>query len=128
MKAQKAMLSVSLFIFRLAIIILVIVGIYRIGEYAYAYCYSIVSDAAVDEAPGRDVRVSLTSDMSAKNVAELLEKKGLVEDARIFQIQLKVNDYEDLLKPGSYVLNTSMAPREMMRVMAGETEDEEEEE
>lgn len=128
MKAQKAMLSVGLFMFRLAIIILVIVGIFRIGEYSYAYCYSIVSDAAVDEAPGRDVSVSLTGDMSAKNVAQLLEKKGLVEDAKIFQIQLKVNDYEDSLKPGSYVLNTSMTPKEMMQVMAGETEGEDEEE
>jgi len=127
MKAQKAMLSIGLFILRLAIVILVIVGIYRVGEYSYAYCYSIVSDAAMDEAPGRDVGVSLTRDMSAKDVAKLLEKKGLVEDAKIFQLQLKINDYEEAWKPGKYVLNTSMTPKEMMAVMAGETEEEEEE-
>lgn len=128
MKAQKAMLSVGMFAFRLALIILVIVGIIRIGEYSYAYCYSIVSDTALEEEPGRDVSVSLPNDMPAKDVAQLLEKKGLIEDAKIFQIQLKVNDYEDALKPGNYVLNTSMTPKEMMRVMAGEAIDEEEEE
>lgn len=127
MNAQKAMLSIGLFILRLAIVILVIVGIYRVGEYSYAYCYSIVSDAAVDEAPGRDVGVNLTGDMSSREVARLLEKKGLVEDAKIFQLQLKVNDYEDALKPGNYVLNTSMTPKEMMKIMAGEAEEEEKE-
>lgn len=127
MKSQKTMLAVGLFLLRLAIFILVLVGIYRVGEYAYTYCYSIVSDAAAEEAPGRDVAVNLTSDMTAKNVAQLLEKKGLVKDAKIFRLQLKANDYDDKLKPGSYVLNTSMSPKEMMKIMAGETEQEEEE-
>lgn len=126
MNAQKAMMSAALFILRLAILILVIVGIYRVGEYSYAYCYSIVSDAAVDEEPGRDVSVTLTSDMSAEDAARLLEKKGLVKDADIFRLQLKINDYEEELKPGTYVLNTSMTPKEMMAVMSGEAEEEEE--
>lgn len=126
MNAQKTMMSAALFILRLAILILVIVGIYRVGEYSYAYCYSIVSDAAVDEEPGRDISVSLTNDMSAKEVARLLEKKGLVKDADIFRLQLKVNDYEEKLKQGKYVLNTSMTPKEMMAVMAGESEEEDE--
>lgn len=127
MKAQKAMLSAGLFILRLAIFILIIVGIYRVGETAYLYCYSIVSDAAVEQAPGRDVSVTLDSDMTVKDVARLLERKGLVKDADIFRIQLKVGKYEDKLKRGSYVLNTSMTPKEMMKIMAGETEGTEEE-
>lgn len=125
MKTQKAMLSAGIAILRLAIFILVIVGIYRIGETSYRYCYSIVSDVAVDEEPGRDVRVTVTSGMKSKELASLLERKGLVEDADIFVFQLKVNRYDDRLKPGDYVLNTSMTPREMMKRMAGEYEEEE---
>ena len=53
MNIQKVMLSVSLFILRLAIVILVAVGIYRLGTYAYTCGYSIVSDAAVEPGPGR---------------------------------------------------------------------------
>ncbi|MBS6397040.1 MAG: endolytic transglycosylase MltG [Clostridiales bacterium] len=126
MNGQKAMLSAGLFILRLAILILVIVGIYKVGETAYMYCYSIVSDSAVDAEPGRDVSVTLTRDMKAKEVAVLLERKGLVADADIFRLQMKVNQYEDILKEGNYILNTSMTPREMMQVMAGKTEEEEE--
>ena len=120
-------MSAALFILRLAIVIFVIIGIYRVGQYAYFYGYSIMSDAAVDEEPGRDVSVKLEKGMDAEEVAHLLERKGLVEDENIFRIQLKVNDYEDKLVPGDYVLNTSMAPKVLMRTMAGETVEEEEE-
>lgn len=127
MKSQKAMLSRGLFLFRVAIILLVVAGIYKVGDYAYTYCYSIVSHTAVDPEPGRDVAVTLTDDMNVKKVAELLEAKGLVKDADIFRIQLKINDYKEKLKPGNYVLNTSMKPEMLMQVMAQEVTFEEEE-
>lgn len=122
MKAQNAMLSAGLFILRLAILILIIVGIYRVGETAYLYCYSIVADTAVDRSPGKDVSVVLDSGMTAKDTARLLEKKGLVKDAEIFRIQLKLFKYEDKLRTGSYMLNTSMTPKTIMAVLAGESE------
>lgn len=128
MKTQKVVLAAGLFILRLAILILVVVGVYRVGQLSYQYCYGIVSDVAVDPEPGKDVSVTISDSMSVKDTARLLEKKGLVKDADIFCMQLRINDYDDKLLAGNYVLNTSMTPREMMRVMAGEqleTEDEE---
>lgn len=128
MKAQKAILSVILFILRSAILILVITGIYRLGELSYICCYSVVSDVAVDEIPGKDVSVTLDGDMEAKSMARLMERKGLVKNAEIFHIQLKLFQYEDKLKRGSYMLNTSMTPKEMMKIMSGEAEETETEE
>lgn len=127
MKTQRVLLAAGLFFLRLAVVILVIAGIYRLGEYAYTYGYSIVSDAAVEEKPGRDMRVVLSGDMTVKEAALLLERRGLVKDADIFRIQLKVNKYEDKIKPGEYILNTSMTPKELMQILAGEGEEEEEE-
>lgn len=128
MNVQKAMLSAGLFFLRISIVILVIVGIYKLGEYAYTCGYSIMADTAAEPEPGRDMRVSLADGMTAKETAQLLERKGLVRDADIFQIQLKINKYEDRLEPGEYILNTSMTPKELMQALAGEAEDEEEEE
>lgn len=128
MKTQKVMLSAGMFVLRLAIVILVVVGIYRIGEYAYTYGYSIVSDAAMAPKPGKDIRITLTSEMSVKEASQLLERRGLIRDANIFRIQLKINKYDDRLKPGDYMLNTSMTPKELMQVLAGEAKDEDEEE
>lgn len=125
MKAEKVMLSAGMFLLRTAVLVLVIAGIWRLGEFTYTYAYGVVSDAAVDPEPGRDVSVMLTSDMDAKDAAKLLEMKGLVEDKTIFWLQMKLAGYEDKLKPGQYDLNTSMTPRAMMKIMAGEEETEE---
>lgn len=100
MKEGNWMLSLGLFLLRLALLILVVVGIFKVGEYAYTYCYSVVSDTAAEEEPGRDVSVSVTSDMSAGKVAKLLERKGLVKSADVFKIQMKVTGYEDKIQPG----------------------------
>ncbi len=127
MKEGNWMLSLGLFLLRLALLILVVVGIFKVGEYAYTYCYSVVSDTAAEEEPGRDVSVSVTSDMSAGKVAKLLERKGLVKSADVFKIQMKVTGYEDKIQPGKYVLNTSMRPREMLKILAGEKTEEDEE-
>lgn len=127
MKEGNWMLSLGLFLLRLALLILVVVGIFKVGEYAYTYCYSVVSDTAAEEEPGRDVSVSVTSDMSAGKVAKLLERKGLVKSADVFKIQMKVTGYEDKIQPGEYVLNTSMRPREMLKILAGEETEEDEE-
>ncbi|MCI6880270.1 MAG: endolytic transglycosylase MltG [Lachnospiraceae bacterium] len=127
MKEGNWMLSLGLFLLRLALLILVVVGIFKVGEYAYTYCYSVVSDTAAEEEPGRDVSVSVTSDMSAGKVAKLFERKGLVKSADVFKIQMKVTGYEDKIQPGKYVLNTSMRPREMLKILAGEETEEDEE-
>lgn len=127
MKEGNWMLSLGLFLLRLALLILVVVGIFKVGEYAYTYCYSVVSDTAAEEESGRDVSVSVTSDMSAGKVAKLLERKGLVKSADVFKIQMKVTGYEDKIQPGKYVLNTSMRPREMLKILAGEETEEDEE-
>lgn len=127
MKEGNWMLSLGLFLLRLALLILVVVGIFKVGEYAYTYCYSVVSDTAAEEEPGRDVSVSVTSDMSAGKVAKLLERKGLIKSADVFKIQMKVTGYEDKIQPGKYVLNTSMRPREMLKILAGEETEEDEE-
>ena len=127
MKEGNWMLSLGLFLLRLALLILVVVGIFKVGEYAYTYCYSVVSDTAAEEEPGRDVSVSVTSDMSAGKVAKLFERKGLVKSADVFKIQMKGSGEEEKIQPGKYVLNTSMRPREMLKILAGEETEEDEE-
>lgn len=69
MKEGNWMLSLGLFLLRLTLLILVVVGIFKVGEYAYTYCYSVVSDTAAEEM-NRDgmTAVSMTSDMSAGKV------------------------------------------------------------
>ena len=123
MNGQKAMLSAGLFMFRLAVFLLVIAGVCRVGKFTYNFSYQVVLDTPVDDEPGRDVSVTLSQGMDTGEMARLMERKGLVEDAGIFRIQIILSGYEDKLQEGTYVLNTSMSPRQMLEVMAGEAED-----
>ena len=84
MKEGNWMLSLGLFFLRLAILILVVAAIFRIGQTTYNYCYGVVSDTAVDPEPGRDVSVTITKDMSAGKVAKLLP-----EDFRDHHLRLR---------------------------------------
>lgn len=128
-KQRQAMaVSAGLTILRLAIVVGVAALILNIGQMSYKLGYAVVADVSMEEEPGKDVNVTLDGSMGVKDVAKLLERKGLIEDADIFLIQLKLNKYESKLHLGSYVLNTSMTPKEMMQVMAGETEQSEESE
>ena len=79
----------------------------------------------MEEEPGRDVVVIIEKGMGNLEVGAELESKGLVRDGNLFMIQLMLSAYKDEIKPGTYILNTSMTPKEMMIIMAEEPEVEE---
>lgn len=111
-------------IFKFVILAVVVVGVFRISINAYDFGYRIFAEEPVSEAPGRDVSIAVTDDMSMKDIAKLLKNKGLVRDANLFYFQEKLSEYKDLLKPGVYELNTSMTAEEMLAVMGTKTEEE----
>ena len=61
-----------------------------------------------------------------KELNKMLEEKGLIRDADPFYVRLMLTDYKKLIQPGTYTLNTSMQSEEMMAVMSGETDEDEE--
>ena len=46
-------------------------------------------------------------------------EKGLISDEKIFYFQVKLSDYKDKFKAGTYSLNTGMKPTDMMKILAG---------
>ena len=48
----------------------------------------------------------------------ILEKKGLIEDAKIFVVQELLSNYRGKLQAGTYILDTGMTPDEMMEILA----------
>ena len=108
--------------FSILVILLVLIGFVKIGTYCYEFGYRVFTEAPVDAEPGRDVMVQISSHMSDMDIAKELKEKGLVEDAKLFYVQLKVSAYSGKLHDGVYTLNTSMTARDMMAVMAAEPE------
>lgn len=105
-------------VFSLLILVLVVVGLVRAGQWAYDFGYRVYTESPVDSVPGTDKTVKVTSDMSAKEIGNILEEKGLIRDANLFVAQLKLSSYSGEIKSGTYTLNTSMTARDMMQIMS----------
>lgn len=126
MQFNKALFKFIKVAFTIMVILLIVYAGVRISKTAYDFGYRVFTETAIDKAPGKDVDIQVTDDMSAKELGEELEAKGLVRDASLFQIQLKLSAYSKKIKTGVYTLNTSMTPKEMIVVMAGAADSTEE--
>lgn len=127
MKLNKMIFKFVSVSFSVLILLLVIVGLLELGTFCYDFGYRVFTETAVDEEPGRDVVVQVTSDMSEGEIGKMLEEEGLVRDGSLFFVQLKVSAYSGKLKPGIYTLNTSMTGEDMIAVLAAGTEESAEE-
>ena len=120
MDIKKAALTVLSIAWKIVVLAVVVMGIFRLGGMAFDYGHSVFQEKAVDPEPGRTITVTVENSFSTTDIAKMLQEKGLVEDWKLFFIQVQLSKYAKTLQPGTYTLTTAMKPREMMAVMAGE--------
>lgn len=128
MNVNKALFTFIKIGFSFMIMLILIYGAVRLCSVSYDYGYRLFTEPAMEEKPGRDVLVQVKEGMSDRDVAKLMEEKGLVRDANLFYVQVILSDYKDAIKPGVYTLNTSMEPKELMIAISPEPKDTEESE
>ena len=124
MNTRKAVLRVGGICLRAAVFILICLGLVSLGKTTYRYTHAVFSEEAYEEEPGRTVQIKIPEDVSAKRLAEVMEENGLVEDAGVLKVQMKMADFQDTVKAGTYELNTSMTPREMFKILSTTNGDE----
>lgn len=73
---------------------------------------------------GRTITVGISDGMSINDIAQMLEEKGLIEDAKLFIVQELLSAYHGEIAPGIYDLSTAMTAQEMLALMAAPSEDE----
>lgn len=118
----KVIGSISLRV--IVIAILAIVFVYAVIR-AYDFGYSVFTVKSTEEGEGMDVLVTITPEMSSSDIANLLVKKKLIDDASIFKIQIMLFTSEKyVILPGTYTLNTTMSPQDMIQAMVGVRETE----
>ena len=118
MTTQKAVMRVASICLKVIVFIVIILGIVSLGQTTYRYTHAVFSDAALEEEPGKMVRVKIPEDVSGKQLAKVLEENGLIEDANVFLIQMKMADFGETVKAGAYELSTSMSPSEMFKILS----------
>lgn len=123
-RQQKKSSIVAGSIFRLAFYLCVTIALIYAGKSAYDFGYHIFNQEAMqDEEDGKDVTVVLEKGDSVYQIGKILEKKGLIHDARAFVVQEKLSAYKGKIKPGTFVLNTGLDVEEIMAVLSEEGTD-----
>lgn len=97
--------------------------IYRGAVVCYEYGYRIFTEPAMTVGEGRTVSITVTADMSALEVGELMESKGLSRDGRLFALQYLLSEYKEDVEPGTYEVSTSMTAEEIMAAMVPAAQD-----
>ena len=107
---------------RIAFYVLVILLAVFFAREAYRFGYSVFHSNPMTGAPGKDIAVTITEGMSRNEVGELLARKGLIRDSRVYAVQARIYRYK--VYPGTYILNTSQSIDQMIAIMSVEPETE----
>lgn len=126
MSTSKIVLKIVSISFTILVILLILLGFSKMGNFAYDFGYRVFTEKPVSSEPGKDVFVQIDSSMSELDIGAMLEEKGLVRSGQLFFVQLKLSAFNGKLKSGTYTLNTSMNVRKMMQIMSGSELDTEE--
>lgn len=114
-------------IVKVAVIAAVVVFVFRGATQAYEFGYKVFADEPMSISGGRTITVGISDGMDIKDIAGMLEEKGLIEDARLFIVQELLSAYHGEIVPGIYDLSTAMTAQEMLAVMAAPAEESEDE-
>ena len=107
-------------IVKIVLIIVVIMFCISMSHRAYQIGYNIFYEKAIDDsANAQSIEVTITADMSVKQIGNMLQAAGLIsEDGEIFQYQEQFSSYHGKIQPGTYTLSTDMTPSEMIKAMS----------
>ena len=107
MDFNKALFGFIRVAFSIMIALLVLFAGIKICSICYDFGYRVFTEPAMTNGDGQDVLVQVEKGISAEELGQLLEDKGLVRDHNLFYLQLKLSAYSGHIKPGIYTLNTN---------------------
>lgn len=119
MRTKTATMSIISVVVHILITLFVIIVIYAGAMQCYDFGYRIFTDTPMSLEPGRDVTVIINEGNTTGQIGTLLKENGLIKDAAVFVVQEKLSEFSGEIKPGVYVLNTSMTTEEMIAIMSG---------
>ena len=125
MNSKEIVVSIFATTFKVVLAIIIVMLVYKGSVTAYEYGQRVFNEPPVTGGSGRTIRVTIAEGSTAEEIGAELEKKGLIRDRRLFQLQELLSEYRNKLQSGTYELNTSMTAEEMMAIMAagkGESE------
>ncbi|SEV94221.1 endolytic transglycosylase MltG [[Clostridium] fimetarium] len=115
-KSVKLIIGISL---NAIAIVLVIFLVYSVGTNAFAFGGKVFNEKSVDiESLNREVEVTIPDKITTSQLTKILYTKGLIDDKKVFYVQVELSDYKNKFIEGTYTLGTSMKPSQMMETLS----------
>ncbi len=124
MSIKELIGSVFELIVKVVALVFAVTYIIKAATASYEYGYRVFTEEPVSEGEGRTISVSVEEPVSAKDVGQMLEERGLIRDANLFVIQELLSENHDKIQPGIYDLSTAMTAEEMLEVMSADAPEE----
>lgn len=122
MDVKQLLGAITGMIIKVALSVVIIIAIFRIAISAYDFGFQVFADIPVSEGEGRTVSVVVSSTQDVKDVAKMLEEKGLIRDDLVFVIQEKLSESDHGIESGTYELNTAMTSEQILAVLTNSVE------
>lgn len=122
MNAKALIGTVLETIIKVLVIAAAIILTFKAATKAYDFGYRVFADEPVSAAGGRTITVGIAEDADIKDIAKMLEEKGLISDYRLFIVQELLSAKHNKLQSGIYDLSTDMTAAEMLEILSGSGE------
>ena len=110
-------------IIKVVVLAAFVLFVFRGATAAYDFGYKVFADEPVSVAGGRTITVGIAESASVKEIAEMLQEKGLINDANLFVVQEFLSAHHGKILPGIYDLSTDMTAEQMLEIMSTPAED-----
>lgn len=118
-KNGHAFVSIGL---NVIVVLVSILLIYIFGSKAFAFGANIFDEKAMTTVENAiEVSVTIPVSASTDSVCDALYDKGLILDKNVFKVQVMLSDYKGKFQAGTYTVNTSMKPTQIMAVLCNES-------
>lgn len=116
--------AMSATVFKICITAVIVLAVIFLSVSAYDFGYAVFADEPLSTGEVQPVSVVITEDKDTMEVAELLENKGIIADAKIFYVQEMLSDATGGIQPGVYELSSTMNSAEILAEITAKMEEE----
>mgnify|MGYP000243097424 CR=1 FL=1 len=92
-------------IIKVLVVAAAIIIVFKGATKAYDFGYRVFADEPMSPNNGRTITVGIAQDADIKDIARMLEEKGLIADANLFVVQEFLSAQHNKILPGIYDLN-----------------------
>ena len=115
-KISKVILQISLRTLMYVVLLFILVEGF---VYTYQFSYKVFADVPYMPASSHTVTITIESGSTAKQVADIMEGSGLVEDDKLILARLYLGKYNKKIIAGTYTLSPAMSADAICKKICG---------